>query len=136
MVSRETARQLYSHAAAFCCPSVYEPFGIINLEAAACETPVVASAVGGIPEVVVDGETGLLVPVELSVGRSDAAGRPRPLRAQPGRRDQRPHGGSRHARGAWAARPDDGRSSAFGWDAIARQTADLYRSVVEAHGVG
>ncbi len=65
MVSREEARQLYSHAAVFCCPSVYEPFGIINLEAAACETPVVASAVGGIPEVVVDGETGLLVPVEL-----------------------------------------------------------------------
>lgn len=67
MVSREEARQLYSHAAVFCCPSVYEPFGIINLEAAACETPVVASAVGGIPEVVVDGETGLLVPVALSV---------------------------------------------------------------------
>ena len=66
MVSREEVRQLYSHAAVFCCPSVYEPFGIINLEAAACETPVVASAVGGIPEVVVDGETGLLVPVELS----------------------------------------------------------------------
>ncbi|HEX5396475.1 MAG TPA: glycogen synthase, partial [Candidatus Limnocylindria bacterium] len=62
MVSREAVRQLYSHAAVFCCPSVYEPFGIINLEAAACETPVVASAVGGIPEVVVDGETGLLVP--------------------------------------------------------------------------
>jgi len=67
MVSREAARQLYSNAAVFCCPSVYEPFGIINLEAAACETPVVASAVGGIPEVVVDGETGLLVPVELSI---------------------------------------------------------------------
>ncbi|HEX2883650.1 MAG TPA: glycogen synthase, partial [Candidatus Limnocylindria bacterium] len=65
MVSREEVRQLYTHAAVFCCPSVYEPFGIINLEAAACETPVVASAVGGIPEVVVDGETGLLVPVQL-----------------------------------------------------------------------
>ena len=49
MVSREEVRQLYSHAAVFCCPSVYEPFGIINLEAAACETPVVASAVGGHP---------------------------------------------------------------------------------------
>ena len=67
MVSREAVRQLYSHAAVFCCPSVYEPFGIINLEAAACETPVVASAVGGIPEVVVDGETGLLVPVDRAV---------------------------------------------------------------------
>jgi glycosyltransferase involved in cell wall biosynthesis len=52
---------LYSHAAVFVCPSVYEPFGIINLEAMACETPIVASKVGGIPEIVVDGETGLLV---------------------------------------------------------------------------
>src|SRR2546421_297177 len=52
---------LYTHAAIFVCPSVYEPFGIINLEAMACETPVVASAVGGIPEVVDHGETGLLV---------------------------------------------------------------------------
>ena len=64
MVDRPTAIELYSHAAVFCCPSIYEPFGIINLEAMACETPVVASAVGGITEVVVDGETGLLVPVE------------------------------------------------------------------------
>ena len=55
---------LYSGAVLFACPSVYEPFGIINLEAMACGTPVVASAVGGIKEVVVDGETGLLVPFE------------------------------------------------------------------------
>jgi starch synthase len=55
---------LYSQAALFVCPSVYEPFGIINLEAMACETPVVASAVGGMPEVVVHEETGLLVPLE------------------------------------------------------------------------
>jgi glycosyltransferase involved in cell wall biosynthesis len=54
--------ELYSHCAVFACPSVYEPFGIINLEAMACERPVVASAVGGIPEVVVPGWTGLLVP--------------------------------------------------------------------------
>jgi starch synthase len=66
MLSRPDVRQLYSHAALFVCPSVYEPFGIINLEAMACERPVVASAVGGIPEVVVDGETGVLVPVALS----------------------------------------------------------------------
>jgi starch synthase len=62
MVSHEVVAQLYSHAAVFACPSVYEPFGIINLEAMACETPVVASAVGGILEVVEDGETGFLVP--------------------------------------------------------------------------
>src|SRR5207247_820114 len=62
MVKHEVVVQLYSHAAVFCCPSVYEPFGIINLEAMACETPVVASAVGGILEAVVDGETGILVP--------------------------------------------------------------------------
>jgi starch synthase len=64
MVDRKAVIELYSHAAVFCCPSIYEPFGIINLEAMACETAVVASAVGGIKEVVVDGETGFLVPLE------------------------------------------------------------------------
>jgi len=64
MVDQRTACELYSHAALFICPSIYEPFGIINLEAMACETAVVASAVGGIKEVVVDGQTGLLVPLE------------------------------------------------------------------------
>ncbi len=63
MVDQKTACELYSHAAVFVCPSIYEPFGIINLEAMACETAVVASAVGGIKEVVVDGETGFLVPL-------------------------------------------------------------------------
>ena len=65
MVDKQVAvRELYSHAAVFCCPSIYEPFGIINLEAMACETAVVATAVGGIKEVVVDGETGFLVPID------------------------------------------------------------------------
>src|SRR5207302_9214502 len=64
MVDKKTVYQLYTHAAVFCCPSIYEPFGIINLEAMACETAVVASAVGGIKEVVVPGETGYLVPLE------------------------------------------------------------------------
>jgi glycogen synthase len=64
MVPKADIVTLYTHAAVFVCPSVYEPFGIINLEAMACETPVVASKVGGIPEIVVDGETGLLVAFE------------------------------------------------------------------------
>jgi glycogen synthase len=64
MVDQQAAAELYSHAAVFVCPSIYEPFGIINLEAMACETAVVATAVGGIKEVVVDGETGFLVPLE------------------------------------------------------------------------
>src|SRR5881398_1527298 len=64
MVDQTATRELYSHAAVFVCPSIYEPFGIINLEAMACETAVVASAVGGIKEVVVDRETGFLVPLE------------------------------------------------------------------------
>ncbi len=68
MLDRQAVIELYSHAAVFCCPSIYEPFGIINLEAMACETAVVASAVGGIKEVVVEGETGFLVPVEFVEG--------------------------------------------------------------------
>lgn len=64
MVSPEEKIALYSHARVFCCPSIYEPFGIINLEAMACETPVVASEVGGMKEVVLPGETGLLVPLD------------------------------------------------------------------------
>ena len=64
MVTKEEIIQLYSHADVFCCPSIYEPFGIINIEAMACDTAVVASAVGGIKEVVVHNETGILIPVE------------------------------------------------------------------------
>ena len=128
MVTREEARQLYSHAAVFCCPSVYEPFGIINLEAAACETPVVASAVGGIPEVVVDGETGLLVPVEL---RHDDPMRPvDPDRFERGLasavnaliRDQ----AAREAMGRAARRR---AIDHFSWRSIAEQTVALYRSL-------
>ena len=63
MLPKKEVIQLYSHANVFCCPSIYEPFGIINIEAMACKTAVVASAVGGIKEVVVDGETGILIPV-------------------------------------------------------------------------
>jgi glycogen synthase len=130
MVSREAARQLYSHAAVFCCPSVYEPFGIINLEAAACETPVVASAVGGIPEVVVDGETGLLVPVEL---RPDDPMSP----VDPDRFERNLAGAINALMADAAAREVMGTAARrraverFSWAAIARQTADLYRTVIE-----
>ena len=64
MLSKQEVIQLYSHADVFCCPSIYEPFGIINIEAMACETAVVASAVGGIKEVVVQNETGILIDLE------------------------------------------------------------------------
>ncbi|TMQ28320.1 MAG: glycogen synthase [Candidatus Rokuibacteriota bacterium] len=75
MVPVDVVTQLYSHAAVFVCPSVYEPFGLINLEAMACEAPVVASAVGGIVEVVEDGKTGVLVPPAQPEALADAIGR-------------------------------------------------------------
>ena len=129
MVSREEARQLYSHAAVFCCPSVYEPFGIINLEAAACETPVVASAVGGIPEVVVDGETGLLVPVEL---RPDDPMSP----VDPDRFERNLAGAINALMADAATREVMGRAARrraverFSWARIAEETVDLYRSLI------
>ncbi|MDQ2689240.1 MAG: glycogen synthase [Chloroflexota bacterium] len=129
MVSREEVRQLYSSAAVFCCPSVYEPFGIINLEAAACETPVVASAVGGIPEVVVDGETGLLVPVELS---PDDPMRP----LDPDRFELNLAGAINALMADAPAREVMGRAgrrravAEFSWSAIARQTVALYETLV------
>jgi len=70
MLPREKIKVLYSHARVFACPSLYEPFGIINLEAMSCETPVVGSAVGGIPEIIIEGETGYLIELE-SVSRTD-----------------------------------------------------------------
>ena len=99
MLPRAEVIQLYEHAAVFCCPSVYEPFGIINLEAMACETAVVASKVGGIPEVVVPEETGLLVDLTLSPVPS----------SRPMRRRSRPRWRRRST--AWAETP----SCAPGW---------------------
>ena len=128
MVDKATVYELYSQAAVFCCPSIYEPFGIINLEAMACETAVVASAVGGIKEVVVHGETGYLVPLKQQSESPFEPSDPeqfsrdlaerinelmanRPLREQFGRA---------------------GRARAveqFSWASIAAQTRDLYASL-------
>src|ERR1700693_6523362 len=77
-ISREDLIHLHSHATVFVCPSIYEPFGLVILEAMACETPIVASRVGGIPEIVVEGETGYLVdldPAEPDAFTTALAGR-------------------------------------------------------------
>ncbi len=127
MLPREEVIQFYSHAAVFCCPSVYEPFGIINLEAMACETAVVASAVGGIPEVVVPEETGLLVDLELKQGSFDPVDPPQfsaGLAAAINRVALDP--------GLHAAFGRSGRRRVeehFSWTAIASQTLDLYRAL-------
>jgi alpha-maltose-1-phosphate synthase len=127
MVPRDEVIQLYSHAAVFCCPSVYEPFGIINLEAMACRTAVVASAVGGIPEVVVDGQTGLLVDLALREGTfepADPAAFSKGLAAAINRVALDPS--LRERLGS------DGRrrvEEQFSWAAIAQRTLELYRSL-------
>jgi starch synthase len=131
MVNKAAVYELYSHAAVFCCPSIYEPFGIINLEAMACETPVVASAVGGIKEVVVDGETGFLVPVEQMKSSpfepvdpprfsADLAARINQLMRDPALRRAMGVAGRRRA------------LEKFSWSAIARQTQDLYHSLLKS----
>ena len=129
MVSRKTAIELYSGAAVFCCPSIYEPFGIINLEAMACETPVVASAVGGIREVVVPGETGETVPFE-PVSAVD----PEPARPEDFARDL-----ARAVNGLFAdekMRKSMGRKGRervvkhFGWDRVAAQVYGIYQELM------
>ncbi|MBX5493225.1 MAG: glycogen synthase [Chloroflexi bacterium] len=133
MVPREQLVQLYSHAAVFCCPSIYEPFGIINLEAMACGTPVVASAVGGIPEVVVDGETGILVPLEQQAEAPfepvDPARFSHDLAAAINRLLRDP--ALRQRMGA-AGRARVERE--FSWRAIAERTAALYRALLPSVG--
>ena len=127
MLPRDEVIQFYSQAAVFCCPSVYEPFGIINLEAMACETAVVASAIGGIPEVVVPNETGLLVDLQLKPGTFD------PVDAKQFSHDLA------HAINTLALDIDKrtrfgqaGRKRVedhFSWTAIAQRTLDMYRTI-------
>ena len=130
MLPRASVRQVLSHATVFACPSVYEPLGIVNLEAMACETAVVASAVGGIPEVVVDGETGFLVPYDPSAADDPAAvaqfeaglaERINTLTADPERA---------------AAFGRAGRQRCideFSWAKIAAETVEVYRQAQRVH---
>ncbi len=128
MVARSSVIQLYSHATVFCCPSVYEPFGIINLEAMACETAVVASAVGGIKEVVLPEETGLLVDPVLAEGSFNPSD-PAAFSAELATAINRVAGDQvlRTRMGQAGRRRVEQQ---FSWDAIAHKTADLYRSLV------
>src|SRR3954449_3110174 len=121
MLPREEVRQVLTGALAFLCPSVYEPLGIVNLEAMACETAVVASGVGGIPEVVLDGETGIIVPYDAQ----DAAGFERGIADGVNRLAEDPSLAGRFGR---AGR--ERAVGAFAWDAIAAQTVELYTSLL------
>jgi starch synthase len=130
MLDKKSVIEFYSHAAVFCCPSIYEPFGIINLEAMACETAVVASAVGGIKEVVVDGETGFLVPLKQMAESPfepinpekfsrDLAAKINELMAKPELREKFGKAGRKRA------------EQKFSWSAIAGETKALYESLVK-----
>jgi starch synthase len=127
MLERWEVIQLLTHADVFCCPSIYEPLGLVNLEAMACETAVVASAVGGIPEVVLDGETGLLVPFEPVDGHDPAPRDPKVFTGDLAAAIDTvlANASVREAMGrAGRQRVIDH----FSWSAIARRTLDLYRA--------
>jgi starch synthase len=129
MVTKREAIQLYSNARVFCCPSVYEPFGIINLEAMACHAPVVASATGGIKEVVVENQTGYLVPFQPDPVTGfptqpekfarDLVARLSQLLADPARCRQFGAAGRKRV------------EEIFSWRSIAGQTVELYRFLIE-----
>ena len=128
MLPRPDVIQFYSHAAVFCCPSVYEPFGIINLEAMACETAVVASAVGGIPEVVVPNETGLLVDLKLKEGTFDPVD---PVAFSHGLADAiNKVGLDPELRARFGQNGRRRVEERFSWTAIAQKTFELYQSLV------
>jgi starch synthase len=120
MLPREEVRQVLTHALAFLCPSVYEPLGIVNLEAMACETAVVASRVGGIPEVVVDGETGLLVDYD----EQDASGLEKGLADGVNRLAADQDLAARFGRAGRQRAVE-----AFAWEAVARETVRIYESL-------
>lgn len=139
MLPREEVVPLLSAAHVFACRSVYEPFGLVNLEAMACATAVVASEVGGIPEVVVDGETGLLVPLEP--GLKQRSGRPPEPGASEAPADPSAFAGAfaervaallndRDRAAVMGARGRERVLARFSWDAVAERTAALYRRLV------
>jgi starch synthase len=130
MLPRDKTVALYAEAAVFCCPSVYEPFGIINLEAMACETPVVGTAVGGIRETVEHGETGLLVAFEpRSPDDAEAADPDRladelargieQLVADPSRSERMGRRGRQRV------------IDRYGWDKVAARVYEIYEGVLE-----
>ncbi|MBP2070980.1 glycogen synthase [Thermoanaerobacterium butyriciformans] len=116
MVTKEEIIELYSNAEVFVCPSIYEPFGIINLEAMACNTPVVASATGGIKEVVVDGETGFLV----------EPGNPEDLAEHIIKLLN-----DRELAATFGANGRKRVEEMFSWESIAKKTYDMYEDVIE-----
>ncbi|MGB0102473.1 MAG: glycogen synthase [Nocardioides sp.] len=129
MLPRPDVVALLSAATAFACPSIYEPLGIVNLEAMACETAVVATATGGIPEVVVDGDTGLLVPISQA---TDGTGTPLdPEQYVADFAAALTSVVSDPTRAAEMGRAGRERAiAAFSWDAIAERTVEVYRSVL------
>ena len=130
MLPKKEVIQLYSHADVFCCPSIYEPFGIINIEAMACKTAVVASAVGGIKEVVVDGETGILVPVtQQNVAPFEPSNPDKFARDLADGVNKVIN--NKELRDSMAIKGRKRVEEHFDWIAIAKQVEELYKSLIK-----